>query len=139
MRTTTKPSYIVAAGQYKATIGNSIIEDAPIVREYEAKEQKIIKIVSNYFNINENDLKRNSRKEEVREKRQIAMFFLLKYTHLSQEKIGEIFNKERTTVIHSRKRILNLFETDKNLRNDILRIEKSIEESIISEQLNPIK
>lgn len=112
--------------------------DLTFVKDYMAKilnlesEQKvtlefIIKTVASYFNINEEDLNMKSRKREIVVSRQLAMYFSKKYTDCSLQEIGrKIGNKNHSTVVHSYKQVVNLYEIDKKFKDTVDKIDKKI-------------
>lgn len=68
-----------------------------------------------------------SRKQEIAENRQIAMYFCRKYTRKSLREIGQEFgNKTPATIIHACKTIQNLILTDKKFQFKLERIENAI-------------
>jgi chromosomal replication initiation ATPase DnaA len=52
-------------------------------------------------------LRIDTRQKEIREPRQLAMWYLRKNTKLKYREIGELFNKDHATAIHSEKTINN--------------------------------
>ncbi len=94
-------------------------------REINVKE--IINEVCDYFNIKEELLHSKSRKREIVQARQTAMYFTKKYTNLSLASIGaEIGGKDHATVLHAYKTVKNLCETNKDFNNYILDLEKKL-------------
>ena len=66
------------------------------------KERTIIENVCNYFNLETVDLESKCRNRNLVVARQLAMYFIKKYTNLTLLKIGQLFgNRDHTTVIHS--------------------------------------
>ncbi len=61
------------------------------------------------------DFREKTRKREVVEARQIAMYFYKKRTRLSLAQIGmQLGNKDHATVLHACKTVKNLSESDKD-------------------------
>lgn len=74
----------------------------------------IIHNVCQYRGITKNMMMEKIRKREIVQSRQEAMVLSLKYTNLSTLKIGSyIGGKDHSTVLHAKKTINNLLETDK--------------------------
>lgn len=74
--------------------------------------------VSDYFNIK--DLDKKSRKKEIVQARQVAMYFCNRLTKVSPADIGaSIGMKDRTTVIHSCKKVRDLMSVDRGYKNSI--------------------
>ncbi|MFY7811227.1 MAG: chromosomal replication initiator protein DnaA [Flavobacterium sp.] len=74
----------------------------------------IQKVVSDYFQIDVNALQSKTRKREIVQARQLAMYFSKKYTKTSLASIGsQIGKRDHATVLHACKTVDNLFSTDK--------------------------
>lgn len=85
----------------------------------------IKKTVCEYFNIPLEQLKSKTRKREIVQSRQVAMFFAKSYTKNSLATIGaQIGGKDHATVLHACKTVNNLIETDKRFKRYITDIEK---------------
>ncbi|MFA5297856.1 MAG: helix-turn-helix domain-containing protein [Lutibacter sp.] len=79
----------------------------------------IIKTIENYFNLPEGSIQIKTRKREVVQARQIAMFFSKNLTKSSLASIGsQIGHKDHATVLHACKTVNNLIDTDKQFSND---------------------
>lgn len=89
--------------------------------------QKIIKKVSVYYNISENDIFGNVRINEIAVPRQIAMYLCSKMLSMNYTAIGKEFNKERTTVKHNVEKIEKDILTNDKLNEDINYITKDLE------------
>lgn len=87
----------------------------------------IQKIVCDYFNMPVDSLHSKTRKREVVQARQIAMFFSKNLTKSSLASIGsQIGHKDHATVLHACKTVNNLMDTDKQFKYDIEEIEKRL-------------
>jgi chromosomal replication initiator protein len=87
----------------------------------------IQKVVSDYFSLPLELLKSKTRKREVVQARQIAMFFAKNMTKSSLASIGlQCGGKDHATVLHACRTVNNLMETDKKFRIYIDDIEKKI-------------
>ncbi len=87
----------------------------------------IQKIVCNYFNIGVDSLQSKTRKREIVQARQVAMFFSKSLTKSSLASIGtQIGGKDHATVLHACKTVNNLLETDKRFKIQIDEIEKKL-------------
>ena len=87
----------------------------------------ISKTVSEYFGMSTELLRAKTRKREVVQARQIAMFFSKNLTKSSLSSIGaQIGKKDHATVLHACKTVNNLKETDKNFRQSIEEIEQKL-------------
>lgn len=87
----------------------------------------IQKVVCSYFNVPVEMLQSNTRKREIVQARQIAMFFSKNLTKSSLATIGsQIGDKDHATVLHACKTVNNLIETDKRFRLQLDEIEKRL-------------
>jgi chromosomal replication initiator protein len=87
----------------------------------------IQKVVCDYFNIQLDQLQVKTRKREIVQARQVAMFFSKSMTKASLATIGsQIGGKDHATVLHACKTVNNLIETDKRFMQSIREIEKKL-------------
>ncbi|WP_395091672.1 chromosomal replication initiator protein DnaA [Vaginella massiliensis] len=87
----------------------------------------IQKTVCDYFKIPLEQLQSKTRKRDVVQARQLAMFFAKKYTKASLQSIGnKIGNRDHATVLHACKTVSNLSDTDKIFRGYIEDISKKL-------------
>ena len=87
----------------------------------------IQKVVCNYYNIGLDQLQSKTRKREIVQARQVAMFFSKTLTKSSLATIGsQIGGKDHATVLHACKTVNNLIETDKRFRIQVDEIEKKL-------------
>ena len=98
--------------------------------KYTAREVSIDyiqKVVCDYFDLPIELLKSKTRKREVVQARQIAMFFAKQLTKSSLASIGaHCGGKDHATVLHACKTVNNLIDTDKRFRGYIEDLEKKI-------------
>lgn len=88
---------------------------------------EIIKAVCTHFKIETDAIYTKSRKREVVQARQIAMYLAKNNTELSTAKIGaQIGGKDHATVLHACKTIKEQREVDKCLREDVDKIQASL-------------
>lgn len=87
----------------------------------------ISKVVCDYFNMPPETINSKTRKREIVQARQIAMFFAKNLTKSSLATIGsQIGGKDHATVLHAYKTVNNLMDTDKRFRQYIDEIEKKL-------------
>ncbi|MFO8086380.1 MAG: chromosomal replication initiator protein DnaA [Bacteroidales bacterium] len=87
----------------------------------------IQKIISDYFNIPIEMIVSKTRKREIVQARQLAMFFSKRYTKSSLATIGlHCGNKDHATVLHACKTVSNLVDTDKQFFNYVNELDKKI-------------
>jgi len=97
-----------------------IIENKPITIE------EIIAKVCEHYKMDESVLHTKSRKREIVQVRQVAMYLAKKHTDTSTSKIGFLIGKrDHATVIHACKIMKDLVEVDKDMKADIEEIEAS--------------
>ena len=87
----------------------------------------IQKIVCEYFGLPTDVLQTKTRKREIVQARQIAMYFSKGLTKSSLSTIGSIIgSKDHATVLHACKTVNNLMDTDKRFKSQIDDIEKRL-------------
>jgi chromosomal replication initiator protein len=87
----------------------------------------IQKVVCDYFDLPIELLKSKTRKREIVQARQIAMFFAKKMTKSSLANIGaHCGGKDHATVLHACRTVNNLQETDKHFRKYLEDLEKKL-------------
>ena len=85
----------------------------------------IQKIVCDYFDLSIDSFKSKTRKRNIVQARQLAMYFSKQLTKSSLANIGaQCGEKDHATVLHACKTVNNLAETDKTFRTYIEEIEK---------------
>jgi len=87
----------------------------------------IQKVVCDYFDMPIELLKSKTRKREIVQARQLAMYFAKQLTKSSLASIGaQCGNKDHATVLHACRTVNNLAETDKRFRTYVEEIEKKL-------------
>ncbi len=87
----------------------------------------IQKVVCDYFDLPLELMKSKSRKREVVQARQIAMYFAKNFTKSSLATIGaQCGGKDHATVLHACKTVNNLMDTDKKFRGYVEELEKKL-------------
>ncbi len=87
----------------------------------------IQKVVCDYFSMSIDAINSKTRKREIVQARQLAMYFAKKHTKSSLATIGlHCGNKDHATVLHACRTINNLVETDKQFRIYVEEIDKKI-------------
>ena len=87
----------------------------------------IQKVVCNYYDIGIEMLQSKTRKREIVQARQVAMYFSKNLTKSSLATIGaQIGGKDHATVLHACKTVNNLMDTDKHFKSQIEDIEKKL-------------
>ena len=84
----------------------------------------IINVVCKHFGLDTTAIHTKSRKREVVQARQVAMYLAKTHTDFSTSKIGKfIGNKDHATVLHACKTVKGQCEVDKSFRSDLENIE----------------
>jgi len=87
----------------------------------------IQKVVCNFYDIPQQMLLSNTRKREIVQARQVAMFYSKSLTKSSLASIGaQIGGKDHATVLHACKTVNNLIDTDKQFKSQMDEIEKKL-------------
>jgi chromosomal replication initiator protein len=87
----------------------------------------IQKVVCDYFSIPVDMINSKTRKREIVQARQLAMFFSKRMTKSSLASIGlHCGNKDHATVLHACRTVNNLMDTDKQFKNYVDELEKKI-------------
>ncbi|SKC23787.1 chromosomal replication initiator protein [Alkalitalea saponilacus] len=87
----------------------------------------IQKTVCKYYGLDPESLQSKTRKREIVQARQIAMYFSKNLTNSSLSAIGsKIGKKDHATVLHACKTITNLIETDRDFKSQIREIESQL-------------
>ena len=87
----------------------------------------IEKVICDYFNISIDMLNSKTRKREIVQARQLAMYFAKKLTKASLATIGlHCGNKDHATVLHACRTVNNLIDTDKHFRIYVEELDKKI-------------
>ena len=105
----------------------NIVNKLVKVPQHEISVDYIQKTVCNYYGMEPDILNSKSRKREIVQARQIAMYFSKQLTNSSLSAIGSIIGKkDHATVLHACKTINNLIETDKELKSQVKAIEAKL-------------
>lgn len=84
----------------------------------------ILETVCGYFNVGQNEIFTKSRKQNIVQVRQIAMYLAQKYTDLSSSKIGALIGKRNhATVLHSCNLVADRLKIDKSFKQKFEDIE----------------
>jgi len=87
----------------------------------------IQKVVCDHFSLPIDVLQAKTRKREIVQARQIAMYFSKTLTKASLASIGsQIGNKDHATVLHACKTVNNLIDTDRGFKTQIDEIDKKL-------------
>ncbi len=109
-------------------LAKKVVSNAIKIQEKQISVEYIEEEVCKYFDIEQDLLHSKSKKQEIAQARQIAMYLSRKFTDKSYSNIGEVIGKrDHATVLHACKAVSNLIETDKKMRSCIQQIEDIIQ------------
>lgn len=107
------------------TLARRVIEQSIKFEIKKITVQKIQEVVCDYFNIKRDLIQSRSRKREIVQARQVAMYFTKTHTEMSLAQIGShIGKRNHATVLHACNNIRGLMEVDKTFRSNIDEIER---------------
>ncbi len=110
-----------------SNLARSVIDKQVKQTKREMSIDYIQNVVCNYFNINVNRLQSKTRKREVVQARQIAMYFSKNLTSSSLSAIGAaIGGKDHATVLYACRQVNNFMETDREFKSYINDIEQKL-------------
>lgn len=90
------------------------------------KQGFIIDAVCRKFGVTEEELKSRVRKRRIVEARQVCMYLLKKKTKLTLKAIGDLFDRDHTTVMHSDQTVKDLMAIDKEYKIAVEDIEEGL-------------
>ncbi len=90
--------------------------------------EEIQRVVAEFYNLQEHLLRDKTRKREVVQARQVAMYFSKQFTQHSLKNIGLHFGgRDHSTVIHATNSVDNLLDTDERFRDSVETLRRRIE------------
>jgi len=96
-----------------------VIEKDPVV-------VMIFNLVKKHTGLSVDDLKTISRKRHIVVARQLNMYFICKHTRYTLQAVADIFKRDHATVLHAKKTISDLIDTDRKIRS----LNEAIEDEI---------
>ena len=107
------------------TLARRVIEQSIKFEIKKITVQKIQDVVCEYFNIKKELIQSKSRKREIVQARQVAMYFTKAHTEMSLSQIGtHIGKRNHATVLHACNTVRNLLDVDKTFRSNVDEIER---------------
>jgi len=90
-------------------------------RDYYRKisPKKVIKIISEHYELKEEDIFKKTRTKHLVKARQFLIYFLREITQLSYSSIGEFLKKDHTTIIYSYEKIVKDLRKNPELNQEI--------------------
>ena len=96
------------------------------IKRREITVDSIVNDVCQEYGVNFLDLITPCRKRELIEPRHVIMYVLKTFKLLSFEQIGQLFNRDHSTVVHARKAVENQRFADKNYEIRIVKLIQKI-------------
>lgn len=105
-------------------LAEQIVKRAVKVENKPITVDLILEKVCGYFNVKQEDIFTKSRKQNIVQVRQIAMYLAQKHTDLSSGRIGALIGKRNhATVLHSVNQVEGRIHVDKSFRSQVEEIE----------------
>ena len=112
-------------------LAQEVLEKIVTVNRSEVSVSKIRNTVSDYFGISNELMLSNTRKREIVQARQIAMYLCRNLTEKSLTAIGaELGGKNHATVLHACDTVNDLMATDRSFRQYVTDIEKRLKSNL---------
>jgi chromosomal replication initiator protein len=113
--------------KFDLTLARKILENIVNNIEKEIDIDRIQKYVSAYFSVTIDELKDKTRKKEVTNARQVAMYFAKEYTDYSLKQIGQYFGgRDHSTVIHAVQTVNNQIIKDDSFKKTLEALKKQL-------------
>jgi chromosomal replication initiator protein len=110
------------------SLAKNVLKDIITDKQMNISVEGIQRIVCDYYKISENDIRGKSRKQEIVNARQVAMYLAKQLTKSSLKTIGLHFGgRDHSTVIHSCQAVEGDLEQNPKVRKDIDELMKRIE------------
>lgn len=90
--------------------------------------REIVRLTAEFYGITFEQITGSSRTATIAMARQVAMYLCREMTETSFPKIGHIFNRDHTTVIHGEKRVRKLISSDRLAFDQIVQLTNRIRE-----------
>ena len=91
----------------------------------------VCKVVEAYYGMPFSEIIQKTRKRNVLEKRQMLQFLAYTFTGLSTVEIGNETNQDHATVLHSKKVIYDMLDTDEKTRIDYKNLREIINQELV--------
>ena len=108
-------------------VATRVLNDFIKEKEKRITQERIIRTVSDFYNIDIEEIKGDKRSKSVVEARQIAIYLARNLTNLSLKEIGNGFGKrDHSTILHSFNKIENLIRKNKRIKGEISTIKNKL-------------
>ncbi|MEY4457487.1 MAG: chromosomal replication initiator protein DnaA [Actinomycetota bacterium] len=107
----------------------TILKDMITLEDGDISPVEIIEQTAQYFELSINDLYGPSRAAGIATARQIAMYLCRELTSLSLPKIGQLLDRDHTTVMYANKKIADLMKERRSIYNQVTDLTQIIKQS----------
>ena len=107
-------------------LARSVVSNAVKMNRRQVNFEMIAEQVSSYYNIEPDLLYTKTRKREVSDARQMVMFMAKKHAKMSLKTIGTRLSRTHATVLYACRNIEERLPIEKQLQDDITKIEQSL-------------
>lgn len=109
------------------SLAQQILKRAAKIEKKPITPDTILTCTCNYFHVKKEDVFTKSRKQNIVQVRQIAMYLTQKHTSLSSSRIGQLIgNRNHATVLHSCRNVEDRLHVDKAFKAKVDEIEASL-------------
>lgn len=103
-----------------------VVANAVKINRRQINFEMITQQVTDYYNIDVDSIFTSSRKRDISDARQLVMYLAKKHTKLPLKGIGTRLSRTHATVLHACKIVEDRMLTDKQLRDDVAKIEGAL-------------
>lgn len=97
----------------------TVVDEGREHRSLAKTAEDVLEIVSDYYQVTKSELVGTVRRKEILVPRQVCMYLIRKELGAPYEQIGEVFQRNHTTVMHSFEKIVKLLRKDQKLVRDM--------------------
>ncbi len=108
------------------SLARRVVANAVKINRRQVNFEMITQQVTDYYNVDADSIFTSSRKREISDARQIVMYLAKKHTKLPLKGIGTRLSRTHATVLHACKIVEDRMLVDKQLREDIAKIEGAL-------------
>lgn len=120
---------------YKRSKNITLDEVEEIINKYsktyynKVTPKKILKVITEHFDLKEEDVFKKTRTQHLVKIRQLLVYFLREISQLSYTSIGEFLKKDHTTIIYSYEKVVKELNKNSSLSQELEIIKSKIFES----------
>ena len=111
---------------YLERLNRPVLEVIPAGAQPDARKQKIVRLVAEFFDISEGQLLGRRRTKNLILARHAAVWFCTEHTHASSPELGRFFDRDHGSILAARKAWENQVETDPRFRDEMAALGRQI-------------